>query len=74
MLGACYVSALARLITTAEQDNDPLPADGVVDTIALTDIDAEFTYTASDGPMVSEIAFFHAINTNKNLRLCASVA
>ena len=73
MLSLHNVSSLARLITAAEQENDSLLTDGVVDTIALTDVDSEFTYSASDGSVVSEISFFNAIDTNENLRLYPSI-
>ena len=73
MLSESYVLLLARLITAAEQENDSLLTNGVVDTIALTDVDTEFTYTASDGSVVSEISFFNAIDTNENLRLYPSI-
>ena len=73
-LGPSYVSLLARLVATPEQDNHSLLADRIVDAIALADIDTEFTDTTSDRPVVPGIAFLNAVDANQDLRLCPLVS
>ena len=71
---ASYISLLARLVATAEQNNHSLSSNSAVDAIALTDINAEFADASADRPMVAEIALFNPVDSDYDLRLRSPVA
>jgi hypothetical protein len=62
LASAVNVAILGSLIASAQQQNDLLPSQGVIDPVSGPPVDSNFPYTVAAEPVIPEIAWFHAID------------
>ena len=73
LLGLPYISPLAGLVSATEQDDDRLLANGVVDAVALADIDSKLADAAANRSVVAKVAVLNALQTGKDRRSSTEV-